>query len=346
VINTNDVVLEAKNVTKTYPRRSGVGADEKALDVINVVIRQGETLGIVGESGSGKTTLSRLMLGIERPTEGTVYFRGVPISDLDRDGRRNYRRSVAAVFQNPYSSLDPKMRIWQLITEQLVVEHRGTTRDHRERAVELLRSVGLEPGLLERFPRQLSGGQRQRVAIARALVSNPDIVILDEAIAALDVSVRAQIVNLLLDLQDRLSLTYTFIAHDLAVVQHLCHRTIVMYRGRIVEEGPSRAIFERPAHPYTAALIEASYIGSALREKWSAPAAPESQETPPRDGCIYQPRCPLATSTCVTVAPEHREMRAGHFAMCHYPMGVDRVQPADISMGAGSGPPARPIEDA
>lgn len=321
---SNGVIVEARNVTKRYAKRGSAGGVEQALDNVNVVVRQGEALGIVGESGSGKTTLSRLLLGIERPTDGTVLFRGTPLNDLASDGRQQFRRSVAAVFQNPYSSLDPRMRIWQLITEQLVVERRGRKREHRARAMELLASVGLDAGLAERYPSQLSGGQRQRVAIARALVSNPDIVILDEAISALDVSVRAQIVNLLLELQDRLHLAYAFIAHDLAIVQHLCHRTVVMYRGKIVEEGPSMTVFERPAHPYTAALLEASYIG-AMGENWAARAARESQEDAPLEGCVYQPRCKLATEHCVQVAPTRQVVGDRHRALCHYPIGMKQL---------------------
>jgi oligopeptide/dipeptide ABC transporter ATP-binding protein len=322
VTDANAVIVEARNVTKRYRKRGTSAGEEKALDDVTVVIRQGEALGIVGESGSGKTTLSRLLLGIERPTDGEVLFRGTPLSELQSAGRQQFRRSVAAVFQNPYSSLDPRMRIWQLITEQLIVERRGNKRERQTRADELLTSVGLDPGLAERYPSQLSGGQRQRVAIARALVSNPDIVILDEAISALDVSVRAQIVNLLLDLQDRLNLAYAFIAHDLAIVQHLCQRTVVMYRGKIVEEGPSIGVFERPAHPYTAALFEASYIG-AMGDNWAVAAARESQDEPPAAGCVYQPRCRLATDRCVDVAPPAQTVGDSHRALCHYPIGSE-----------------------
>jgi oligopeptide/dipeptide ABC transporter ATP-binding protein len=335
VTSTNGVIVEARNVTKRYPKRGSAGGEEKALDEVNLVIRTGEALGIVGESGSGKTTLSRLLLGIERPTDGVVLFRGTPLNELQRADRRRFRRSVAAVFQNPYSSLDPRMRIWQLITEQLVVERRGSKKERRARADELMASVGLDSSLVERYPSQLSGGQRQRVAIARALVSNPDVVILDEAISALDVSVRAQIVNLLLDLQDRLNLAYAFIAHDLAIVQHLCHRTVVMYRGKIVEEGPSIGVFERPAHPYTAALFEASYIG-AMGENWATPAARDSQEEALAAGCIYQPRCRLATDHCVHVAPTRQIVGDRHRALCHYPIGMESL-PVKIRGGEEHG---------
>jgi ABC-type oligopeptide transport system ATPase subunit len=256
-------VLEARDVTKLYRKGAGKAKHEAALDGVSVAIKSGETLGIVGESGSGKTTLSRLILGIERPTTGTILFKGIPLDQLDGTQRQTYRRTVAAVFQNPYSSLDPRMRIWQLITEQLFIERLLSRNQRIARAADLLQTVGLDPNMAERYPHQLSGGQRQRLAIARALVSNPKVLILDEPLSALDVSVRAQIVNLLLDLQDSMGLTYVFIAHDLTMVQHLCHWTIVMHRGKIVEEGPPTGIFAHPAHPYTAALIEASYLDRA-----------------------------------------------------------------------------------
>jgi ABC-type oligopeptide transport system ATPase subunit len=263
VTNRSATVLEARDVTKLYRKGSGKPGHEAALDGVSVSVRSGETLGIVGESGSGKTTLSRLLLGIERPTTGSVFFRSIPIDQLDRAQRRTYRRTVAAVFQNPYSSLDPRMRIWQLITEQLFIERLLNRSERIARAAELLQTVGLDPKMAERYPHQLSGGQRQRLAIARALVSDPKVLILDEPLSALDVSVRAQIVNLLLDLQDSLQLTYVFIAHDLAMVEHLCHWTIVMHRGKVVEEGLPTEIFTHPSHPYTAALIEASYLDHA-----------------------------------------------------------------------------------
>jgi ABC-type oligopeptide transport system ATPase subunit len=259
---SGDVVLEAHNVSKIYgAKTTGPKKGEQALCDVNVTIRSGETLGIVGESGSGKTTLSRLLLGIERPTTGEIRFRGVPLGKLDKSGFRRFRHSVGAVFQNPYSSLDPRMRIWQLITEQFFIEHRLTRQERGAKAHELLEKVGLDAKWENRYPHQLSGGQRQRLALARALASDPQVLVLDEALSSLDVSVRAQIVNLLLDLQDSLGLTYVFIAHDLTMVQHICDWTIVMYRGEIVEEGPANKVFEHPENPYTVALKEASYVG-------------------------------------------------------------------------------------
>lgn len=312
-----EAILEARGVIKQYSSRGRASLPDAALDGVSVLVRSGETLGVVGESGSGKTTLMRLLLGIERPTGGSILFMGSPLVDQDKAARRHFRRSVATVFQNPYSSLDPTMRIWQVVTEQLSVERQSTPPQRRQRAVELLAKVGLDPNVADGFPRQLSGGQRQRVAIARSIVSNPKIIILDEAISALDVSIRAQIVNLLLDLQEQLNLTYVFVAHDLAVVRHLCHRVIVMYKGRIVEEGPTSAIFASPSHPYTAALIEASYLADANLNQPSEPA--DAPTTGRVTGCSYQSRCPLATELCKTMPP-YADLGAGHRALCHYPL--------------------------
>jgi oligopeptide/dipeptide ABC transporter ATP-binding protein len=330
-------ILEAREVTKEFARRSGSRGTARALDSVSLQVRSGETVGIVGESGSGKTTLSRLLLGIDRPSEGSVLFKGIPLDRLDKSGRRGFRHAIGAVFQNPYGSFDPRMRIWQLITEQLAIEHSATRAERHTRATQMLERVGLDGGLATRFPHQLSGGQRQRVAIARALVSNPEVLMLDEPLSALDVSVRAQISNLLLDLQESLRLTYVFIAHDLAIVQHLCHRTVVMYRGRIVEEGETVAMFAKPAHPYTAALIEASYLKEGhLRDEMKR--LDESQEEPPLAGCIYQPRCPIATTHCVEVAPSYRDLGKGHVALCHYPMGLsDQTDRDRLPESGGTG---------
>jgi ABC-type oligopeptide transport system ATPase subunit len=258
-----DTLLDAREVSKIYRLRGSRANLVRAVDDVSISVSAGESLGIVGESGSGKTTLVRLLLGIEKPTLGLVLHRGTPLPNLSPDKIRQYHNSVTAVFQSPYSSLDPRMRIWELITEQLFVQNWGSREEKRSRAKDLLDMVGLSARLLDQYAHQLSGGQRQRVAIARSIASNPEVVILDEPISALDVSVRAQIINLLLDLQDRLGFAYVFVAHDLAMVQHLCHRTIVMSLGRIVEQGESVAIFEHPQHSYTAALVAASYLGTA-----------------------------------------------------------------------------------
>ncbi|MFC4950137.1 ATP-binding cassette domain-containing protein [Pseudonocardia sp. GCM10023141] len=271
-------IVSANHVSKVYADRHVV---VNALDDVTVSVLPGEALGIVGESGSGKTTLSRLLLGIERPTSGTVRYRGTDLTDLNRAGVLGYRRAVTAVFQNPYSSLDPRMRVWQIVMEQSFIEGRHSKPEREGRAAELLELVGLPASLTRRFPHQLSGGQRQRVAIARALQSDPELIVLDEATSALDVSVRAQIVNLLLDLQDRLGLTYLFIAHDLSLVRHLCQRTIVMYQGRVVEQGDTASVLADPSHPYTAALLEASYLSPEAIAGPSSNVPDEAREVLP-----------------------------------------------------------------
>jgi oligopeptide/dipeptide ABC transporter ATP-binding protein len=318
-------LLEARDVTQRYRLRgSGARREILALDGVSMTIAPGETVGIVGESGSGKTTLARLLLGIEKPTQGSVLFRRLALTELDAAGRRDYRHTVAAVFQNPYSSLDPRMRIWQLITEQLFIERAGAVAQRRRRAVELLERVGLNSAFQDRYPHQLSGGQRQRVAIARALVSNPELIVLDEATSALDVSIQAQIINLLLDLQEALGVAYVFIAHNLALVRHLCHRIIVMCYGRILEEGPAAAIFSRPAHPYTDALLAASSLSHAQMERWDERADTSRAESA-STGCVYRHRCQFATDLCRDQDPPRVQVAGGHRALCHYPLLAHRV---------------------
>ena len=238
---SDDVVLEARSVTKIY--QAPTGGQVYALADVDVDVRRGRTLGLVGESGSGKTTLTRLLLNLEPPTEGEVVFEGRSLKALTSDDLRNYRHAVAAVFQNPYSSLDPRMRIWDAITQQQAIERSANKKARRLHAQELLDVVGLGAPMADRYPHQLSGGQRQRVAIARAISQDPEVIILDEPLSALDVSVSAQIVNLLLDLQDRIGVTYVFVGHDLRLVRHLCHDVAVMYRGthRRARAGARRA---------------------------------------------------------------------------------------------------------
>jgi ABC-type oligopeptide transport system ATPase subunit len=257
---TADVVLEAQRVTKTY--HAPGGGTVNALSDVDVAVHRGRTLGLIGESGSGKTTLTRLLLGLEAPTAGEVVFEGQRVADFGPEDLRRYRHAVAAVFQNPYSSLDPRMRIWQAITEQQAIEKIGTKQERRSRASDLMDLVGLNPQAVDRYPHQLSGGQRQRVAIARAISQDPEVIILDEPLSALDVSVSAQIVNLLLDLQERMGVTYVFVGHDLRLVRHLCHEVAVMYLGHIVESGPTTTLLDHSTHPYTTALVKASALES------------------------------------------------------------------------------------
>jgi oligopeptide/dipeptide ABC transporter ATP-binding protein len=312
---TDEVVLEAHAVTKTY--HAPHGGVVHALNDVDIAVRRGHTLGLVGESGSGKTTLTRLLLGLEPPTEGDVIFEGKSIAGLAPTELRDYRHAVAAVFQNPYSSLDPRMRIWQAVTEQQAIERVGKKDERRRRAMELLFLVGLNSQAADRYPHQLSGGQRQRVAIARAISQDPEVIILDEPLSALDVSVSAQIVNLLLDLQERLGVTYVFVGHDLRLVRHLCHDVAVMYRGKIVESGPAAALLGGAAHPYTAALVTASALAS-LQVTDDA----DTQVMPPDEsvGCPYRTRCPRRDETCDDVTPGVTELGEARTVRCHHPL--------------------------
>ncbi len=308
------VVLEARSVTKIYPAPGG--GTVHALSEVSVDVRRGRTLGLVGESGSGKTTLTRMLLALESPSSGDVVFEGQALATLPASEVRRYRHAVAAVFQNPYSSLNPRMRIWDAITEQQAIEKAADKTQRRARAEELLELVGLGAATATRYPHQLSGGQRQRVAIARALGSQPEVIVLDEPLSALDVSVSAQIVNLLLDLQERLGVTYVFVGHDLRLVRHLCHDVAVMYRGRIVEQGPAVSLLDAPAHPYTAALMTASNLVSL-----ETTADADTQALAPDDGigCPYRVRCPQRDARCDTEAPLPVDLRDRRIR-CHHPL--------------------------
>jgi oligopeptide/dipeptide ABC transporter ATP-binding protein len=310
-----DRVLEARAVTKTY--HAPGGGTVNALNQVDVLVRRGRTLGVVGESGSGKTTLTRQMLMLETPTSGELIFEGRPLASLSGEDLRKYRHGVAAVFQNPYSSLDPRLRIWQAITEQQAIERAGSKKARRSRAEELLELVGLGARMAERYPHQLSGGQRQRVAIARAIAQDPEVVILDEPLSALDVSVSAQIVNLLLELQERLGVTYLFVGHDLRLVRHLCHDVVVMYRGKVVESGSAVDVLSAAAHPYTAALVGASALTSlAITDDADTKAVPDETSA----GCPYRTRCLFRDEECDTVTPEPREIAPGRTIRCHHPL--------------------------
>ncbi|MFN0028763.1 MAG: oligopeptide/dipeptide ABC transporter ATP-binding protein [Acidimicrobiales bacterium] len=311
---TQEVVLETRSVSKTY--NAPGGGIVRALVDVNIGVVRGRTLGIIGESGSGKTTLTRQLLALETPTSGDVVFEGRRLADLGPQDLREYRHSVAAVFQNPYSSLDPRMRIWDAVTEQQAIERSADRKARRARASELLDLVGLGAEMIDRYPHQLSGGQRQRVAIARALTLDPEVIILDEPLSALDVSVSAQIVNLLLDLQERLGVTYVFVGHDLRLVRHLCHDVAVMYRGRVVEHGPALTVLDAAQHPYTDALVTAS---SLLSLEVTDDA--DTKVLAPDDGigCPYRTRCPRRDSRCDTEAPAVTELADRHLR-CHHPL--------------------------
>ncbi len=256
----DSALLAVRHLVKEFARPRGLwgrGAPVRAVDDVSFTIERGETFGLVGESGSGKTTTGRCVLRLVQPTSGEVLFAGRNLLSLSGSELRRARREMQAVFQDPFSSLNPRMRAAQIVEEPLVIHRRGTAAQRRERVADLFRLVGLDPSHLERYPHEFSGGQRQRIGLARALALEPAFIVADEPVAALDVSVQAQIVNLLLDLQQRLKLTYLFIAHDLRLVEHICDRVAVMYRGRIVEMARTASLFNTPAHPYTRALLSA-----------------------------------------------------------------------------------------
>jgi oligopeptide/dipeptide ABC transporter ATP-binding protein len=314
-------VLQASDLTKHFQSRRGVFGGTRgvvrAVDGISFAIPPGRTLGVVGESGCGKTTTAKLVLGLEDPSGGAILFDGRDLARLDTPGRRQYRRSVQAVFQDPYASLNPRMRISAIIAEPLVTNETVEPAEVRRRILELLDLVGLPERSADLFPHEFSGGQRQRIAIARALVLSPRLVVLDEPVSALDVSIRAQILNLLRDLQDRLGLAYLFIAHDLAAVAHMSHEIVVMYLGKIVESGHAETIARNALHPYTRALFAAALPSHPDERHDEVPLAGEvpSPLNPP-SGCHFHPRCPHATARCAREVPKLAEVE-GRLVACH-----------------------------
>jgi oligopeptide/dipeptide ABC transporter ATP-binding protein len=314
-------VLQASDLTKHFHARRGLFGGTRgvvrAVDGISFAIAPGKTLGVVGESGCGKTTTAKLVLGLEEPSSGAILFDGRDLARLDTPGRRQYRRSVQAVFQDPYASLNPRMRISAIIAEPLITNESVEPAEVRRRILELLDLVGLPERSADLFPHEFSGGQRQRIAIARALVLSPRLVVLDEPVSALDVSIRAQILNLLRDLQDRLGLSYLFIAHDLAAVAHMSHEIVVMYLGKIVESGQARMIARNPLHPYTKALFSAALPSHPDERHEEVPLSGEvpSPLNPP-SGCHFHPRCPHATARCAQEEPTLAEVE-GRRVACH-----------------------------
>ncbi len=319
------VLLEVRNLVKHFPVSGGglFGRSQgviRAVDGVSFSIQKGETLGLVGESGSGKTTTGRCILQLERPTAGEVIFEGRDLTKLSPAELRPLRRKIQVIFQDPYSSLNPRMTVGQIIAEPLAVH--GIVPDRRARQARvhaLLSRVGILPSLADRYPHELSGGQRQRVGVARALATEPPLIICDEPVSALDVSIQAQIINLLEELQADFHLTYLFVAHDLSVVRHISDRVAVMYLGKIVEIADRQALYEDPLHPYTKALLSAVPIPDpaveADRERVVLKGEVPSALNPPA-GCVFHPRCPIAIEECRKVVPELREIRPGHHAAC------------------------------
>ena len=316
-------LLRAERLVKDFPVKRGV---VHAVSDVSFTIHRGETLGLVGESGCGKSTLGRLLMNLLKPTSGRVWYNGQDMSQLRGSAHRAARRSMQMIFQDPYASLDPRMSVGQIIMEPLSAHHVGGS--HRERVNmvrELMEQVGLRPEFFIRYPHQFSGGQRQRVGIARALALNPELVICDEPVSALDVSIQAQILNLLSDLQQQRSLTYLFISHDLNVVRYLSDRVMVMFLGEICELSPTEQLYRQPRHPYTRFLLDAvPQPDPTLRDEDRALLSGEvTKAMTPAEGCRFAPRCPYADGDCRKKRPDLTEMAPGHYCACHHPL-MDR----------------------
>jgi oligopeptide/dipeptide ABC transporter ATP-binding protein len=318
-----ELILRAQDLKKHFPVIEGmlwtkVVGWVKAVDGVSFSIRQGETLALVGESGCGKTTTAKLILRLETPTAGHVFVDGEDVHAVSGDALRDYRTKVQAVFQDPWSSLSPRMRVREIVAEPLVVNRRMPWPEVRERVAEILDRVGLRPQQADLYPHEFSGGQRQRIAVASALVSNPKLIILDEPVSALDVSIRAQIMNLLFDLQNQFDVSYLLIAHHLATTRYMADEVAVMYLGKIVERAKTKDLFENPLHPYTKALFSAALPAhpDITREEMILPGEVPSPINPP-SGCRFHPRCPFAMSQCAEIEPEEKELATDHLVACH-----------------------------
>jgi oligopeptide/dipeptide ABC transporter ATP-binding protein len=317
-----DFILKAENIKKYFPIKGGIlkhtVGHVKAVDDVSLNVIRGETLGIVGESGSGKSTLGRVILRLTNPTGGKILFNNQDITSMGNRKLRPIRRDMQIVFQDPFASLNSKMSVLELIEEPLIVQTSLKRSERTEKAINLLEKVGLRPEDRFKYPHEFSGGQRQRISIARALALNPQFVICDEPVSALDVSIQAQVLNLMADLQDEFNLTYLFIAHDLSVVKHISDRVAVMYLGRIAELAPKKNIYTTPLHPYTQALLSAvpSTNVHNRRQKIILTGDLPSPANPP-SGCAFRTRCPQAHDRCAAVRPDLKEVSEGHFVACH-----------------------------
>ena len=349
-----DVLLRAEHVKKYFPIRKGILLQREiarvhAVDDVSLEVRAGETLGLVGESGCGKSTLGRCIIRLHELSAGSVIFEGRDISRLSRRALRPVRREMQMVFQDPYASLNPRKRVGTILADPLRIHNQGDRGQIKKRVQELLELVGLSPEHINRYPHEFSGGQRQRIGVARALALHPRLIIADEPVSALDVSIRAQVINLLDDLQEELHLTYIFIAHDLGVVRHVSDRIAVMYLGKIVEISPAEELYQRPVHPYTEALLSAVPIPdpdlSDRREQIVLEGDVPSPIVPP-SGCRFHPRCRYATEICAQQEPPLvAHGSGGHMAACHHPLSFGKDAAAGVATpaAAASGPaPADP----
>ena len=320
-----ETLLKVKNLVKHFPVKGGVFSKTvdkvHAVDGVSFEIASGETLGMVGESGCGKSTTGRCVLRLIAPTSGQIWFDGKDVTDVNTVQLRGLARDMQIIFQDPYASLNPRMTVGAIVGEALIIHKLAASAQERDdRVVELLETVGLHPDHLRRYPHEFSGGQRQRIGIARALAVKPRLIICDEPVSALDVSIQAQVINLLEDLQEKMGLTYLFIAHDLSVVEHISQRVAVMYLGRIVEIAPSRDLYTTPRHPYTEALLSAVPIPDpTVKRKRVVLEGDVPNPINPPAGCHFHPRCPRAQERCKIEAPVLREMAPGCQAACHFP---------------------------
>ena len=322
---STDTLVEVKNLKMYFPVRSGVIfqrkiADIKAVDDVSFTIKRGETLGLVGESGCGKTTTGRCILQLYKPTAGQVLFEGEDLTVLSGGNLRRFRRRMQMIFQDPYSSLDPRQTCGSIVGEPLIIHKMTNSRgEYLDQVSELLSVVGLSPAMASRFPHEFSGGQRQRIGVARALAVRPSLIVCDEPVSALDVSIQAQVINLLEDLQEQFNLTYLFIAHDLSVVRHISDRIAVMYLGKLVEVADRNSLYENPLHPYTKALLSAVPIPDpvieASRERIILAGDVPSPLNPP-SGCVFHTRCPIAIDECAENVPELRNVGEQHWVAC------------------------------
>lgn len=320
-VESRQKLVVLKNVKKHYPVTGGLLRRQvglvKAVDGVSVDIHKGETVGLVGESGCGKSTLGRVILQLEKPTAGSILFSGMDIVAMNRAQLRPLRRCMQSIFQDPYASLNPRQTVGRIIGEGLVIHKLGTPAERKERVRHLMEVVGLRPEQINRYPHEFSGGQRQRIGIARALALQPELIVCDEPVSALDVSIQAQVINLLMDLQEQFDLTYLFVSHDLSVVRHISDRVAVMYLGRLVESAPKKTLYEDPLHPYTQALLEAVPFPDPDRKRARKGLTGDlpSPLRPP-EGCHFHPRCPKAMDMCRHLVPSLERHGEGRFVRC------------------------------